>query len=751
MLNQLLVGRYLVKEVLGEGGLAKTYIAIDQHKPSRPQCVVKILKPASKDSSFLHIARRLFNTEAQILDKLGKHGQIPQLLAYFEENKEFFIIQEYIAGHTLSTELPTGHRWTENKVILMLQDVLKTLAFVHDSRVIHRDLKPSNLIRRDKDGKIVLIDFGAVKQVGDTRITTKMPLTPKTISIGTQGYMPLEQARGKPKFNSDIYSLGMTAIQALTGTDPFHLAEGADGEVIWRNYAKVSDPLAAILNQMVRYNFTNRYQSVSEVQQALATLDHPVVLQVTSGDKQQGGSSSESELRETRVSLENKLLEIETFDTAVSELETALEDIVPPRTPVEPKETKVSLSNSENLEQVNIPEARIAKKPRTRDSWSTWDLDTSPSVKPHNTSTKTDQIDSREADLETKAKKQNKNDSWNLLNSAPVAKPKQDLADKPVKNKQVDQTAAVQVNSEESKTIQDTAPQKAPVNPTPESKETRISLGNKPRDASSLVNIKQTRLSLSNEQDNSHSASEVAPKETKISEGNYKFTIAFSATDGNETKASIDRKIKVIPLNIAKDKINNLNLSTLAIISLPIKKIKLDQIAIAISQAASSISKHLLKIKPSLVLTKNNKYVLLIGSGVSLTAIAFYFGSKHFTYQQKYSEAKITLQEIKTLKTTKKYQECIQQAHAATDNLANFNIDTALLVQDCSQGQLNAAKKLAKESRYKDAINLATAIPTEQDIYAESQELITQWSNKIYQIATNKYNEGNLEQAIAIL
>ena len=272
MLNQLLGGRYQVIQALGEGGLAKTYIAEDHHRPSHPKCTVKFLKTASKDSKFLTTSRRLFDKEAEILEKLGKHNQIPRLLAHFEENKEFYIIEEFIEGYTLSTELPPGNRWSENKVISMLQDVLQILEFVHNYRVIHRDIKPNNLIRRQKDGRLVLIDFGAVKEVGNPRILSSPPSTTKTISIGTQGYMPPEQVRGKPRLNSDIYALGMIGIQALTGIAPIYLEEDADGEVIWQNQAKVSYQLAAILTTMVRYNFKDRYQSANEVLEALQSL-----------------------------------------------------------------------------------------------------------------------------------------------------------------------------------------------------------------------------------------------------------------------------------------------------------------------------------------------------------------------------------------------------------------------------------------------------------------------------------------------
>lgn len=312
MLNLFLNGRYKIIQALGEGGLAQTYIAEDHHKPSCPQCAVKFLKPASKETNFLPIARRLFNKEAEILEKLGEHSQIPRLLAYFEENQEFYLVQEFIDGYTLNTELQPGNCWSESKVILMLQDVLQILEFVHSYGVIHRDIKPDNLIRRHKDGRLVLIDFGAVKEVSNLRIVSNTPISTsiKTIPIGTQGYMPTEQVRGKPRLNSDIYALGMVGIQALTGVDPINLEEDNDGEVIWRNRAKVTDSLAYILSKMVRYHFKDRYQSAKEVLEALQSLTNeqkstqPVIVT----QKINPQSSDKVEFQETKSSLNSKSL-----------------------------------------------------------------------------------------------------------------------------------------------------------------------------------------------------------------------------------------------------------------------------------------------------------------------------------------------------------------------------------------------------------------------------------------------------------
>ncbi len=270
ILGKLLRGRYRVIEVLAAGGFGRTYIAEDIDRPGHPTCVVKHLKPASSNPNFLPTARRLFNTEAEILEKLGSHDRIPRLLAYFEEDEEFYLVEDFIKGQPLATELPPGLCWSESQVIQLLQEILKILEFIHSYGVIHRDINPNNLIRRQEDGQLVLIDFGAIKRVREPKISTRSSLI--TIPIGTQGYMPTEQVRGKPRLNSDIYALGTIAIQALTGLDPLELPEDAEGELIWQERVRVSDELAGILTKMVRYHFKDRYQSATEVLQALESL-----------------------------------------------------------------------------------------------------------------------------------------------------------------------------------------------------------------------------------------------------------------------------------------------------------------------------------------------------------------------------------------------------------------------------------------------------------------------------------------------
>ncbi|NEZ66731.1 serine/threonine protein kinase [Leptolyngbyaceae cyanobacterium CCMR0082] len=268
--DQPLGSRYKIVEQLGSGGFGQTFRAQDLHLPGHPLCVVKQLKPQVEDAKGLQVARRLFDTEAKVLYQLGSYPQIPHLLAHFEENREFYLAQELIEGHSLEGEFKTAP-WDIPKVIDFLADVLETLAFVHDNRVIHRDLKPSNLIRRQSDHRIVVIDFGAVKQAGTQPAGSGVS---HTISIGTQGYMPNEQLIGQPQFSSDVYAVGIMGIQALTGQPPRQLMPNAQtGELEWHRYVPHSPlELITILDTMVRYDFRTRYPSAKEALRALQSL-----------------------------------------------------------------------------------------------------------------------------------------------------------------------------------------------------------------------------------------------------------------------------------------------------------------------------------------------------------------------------------------------------------------------------------------------------------------------------------------------
>ncbi|HVE57707.1 MAG TPA: serine/threonine-protein kinase, partial [Pyrinomonadaceae bacterium] len=245
MENLTINGRYRILQQIGVGGFGLTYLAEDLQLPTRPKSVVKHLRPQITDAETLNLANRLFQQEAEILYRLGGHPNIPSLIAHFKERGEFFLVQEFIEGHTIDREFLGGKKYNQKEIIQFLGQTLEILSFVHSQKVIHRDIKPANLIRRNSDGNIFLIDFGAVKQVN-----AAAPRTPgsnatfSTITIGSHGYMPMEQMAGNPNFSSDLYALGLVAVEALTGIKPLDLPKNqTTNEFVWAHKTQLSPDL----------------------------------------------------------------------------------------------------------------------------------------------------------------------------------------------------------------------------------------------------------------------------------------------------------------------------------------------------------------------------------------------------------------------------------------------------------------------------------------------------------------------------
>jgi serine/threonine-protein kinase len=267
----LLHDRYHILGILGKGGFGATFVSSDLSLPGNPLCVVKQLRPSTDDPNVFQMARELFEREAETLGKLGVHPQVPRLLDYFEDNQQFYLLQEYVKGHNLHQEVKKRGPFSEAGVKQFLSELLPILKYIHKQKVIHRDIKPANLILRETDRKLVLIDFGAVKNQVNTVIVNVNSQTAFTnFAVGTQGFAPPEQMAMRPVYASDIYAVGATCIYLLTGKSPKAIEVDVNtGELLWEKLVKVSPQFAKVLKTMLEVSVRHRYKSAQEVMDAL--------------------------------------------------------------------------------------------------------------------------------------------------------------------------------------------------------------------------------------------------------------------------------------------------------------------------------------------------------------------------------------------------------------------------------------------------------------------------------------------------
>jgi WD40 repeat protein len=259
--NLLLKERYRAIKLIGQGGFGRTFLAVDEHKPSKPPCVIKQFFPQALGLYKAGKAAELFEQEAVRLDDLGRHPQIPELFAHFEQDGRQYLVQKYIDGRNLAQVLAAEGAFNETQIRNLLGRLLPVLEFIHSLNIIHRDIKPENIIYC-KDGQLVLVDFGAAKYA------TGKALLKTGTTIGTPEYVAPEQARGKAVFASDLYGLGVTCIYLLTGVSPFQLFDTGEAAWVWRQYLvdnPVSDELGHILDKLIEHATKRRYQSAVEV------------------------------------------------------------------------------------------------------------------------------------------------------------------------------------------------------------------------------------------------------------------------------------------------------------------------------------------------------------------------------------------------------------------------------------------------------------------------------------------------------
>ncbi|MGB8700508.1 MAG: serine/threonine-protein kinase [Thermosynechococcaceae cyanobacterium] len=263
-----LAGRYRAVQTIGSGGFSSTFKAVDEHRLDTP-CVIKQFLPQQQDHLTYQKAVDLFTQEAVLLKDLGSHPQIPELMAFLEQDGRLYIVQEFIEGCNLLQAFDQTGCFAETEIVRMLKSLLPVLQFIHDRRVIHRDIKPSNIIRK-KDGTLVLIDFGSSHQ-SYARLSDRQ--TPKT---ATPGYAPPEQMKGQVFPSSDLFSLGLTCLRLLTGcfpddegTDPFF--DGQQQQWNWDDpLCALDEHLAKVFDRLLQAEVVDRYGSAQAALEDLA-------------------------------------------------------------------------------------------------------------------------------------------------------------------------------------------------------------------------------------------------------------------------------------------------------------------------------------------------------------------------------------------------------------------------------------------------------------------------------------------------
>ncbi|MEC4813505.1 MAG: serine/threonine-protein kinase [Scytonema sp. PMC 1069.18] len=352
----LLKERYRAIKPIGQGGFGRTFLAVDEDKPSKPRCVIKQFYPQAQGTSTVQKAVELFTQEAMRLDELGKHPQIPELLAYFTQEDRQYLVQEFIDGLNLAEEVAQRGAFSEADIRQLLNELLPVLQFCHARQVIHRDIKPENIIQRRTpqsiSGNIVLVDFGAAKEA------TYTALNRTGTSIGSPEYVAPEQMRGRASFASDIYSLGATCVHLLTNISPFDLYDIYHDVWIWQQFLKttVSNELSFIINKMLETAVMRRYQTVDEVLKDLNQTQQLAIQPVTTTSPK---TTPPAFVSKANDAIDRELQEMKSTFIGGS---PSHKNVNPPSQPQKPQLSMPGSSNSNN--NVNTNTTSQSQKPQ---------------------------------------------------------------------------------------------------------------------------------------------------------------------------------------------------------------------------------------------------------------------------------------------------------------------------------------------------------------------------------------------------
>jgi CheY-like chemotaxis protein len=252
--------RYQVTRVLTQELFSQTIVVRDTQQPDMPQYLLKRFHFKTEEQSFVEMASQFFTSEIKTLKQLSQHEKISTLLNCFTQERDFYLLQEFVDGSPLTDKLEPNNSLKLLDVLKLTRDILRTLESFHQKQLIHSNIQPSNLLYRKQDGELLLIDYGIT---GRMLIQFGQQFSQHRKLLSNQWeYMPLEQRQGHPVFGSDIYAVGMIAVQALTGKRLQELVNPITGELKWRDFAQVNESVARLLDRMVCPDYKERYSSI---------------------------------------------------------------------------------------------------------------------------------------------------------------------------------------------------------------------------------------------------------------------------------------------------------------------------------------------------------------------------------------------------------------------------------------------------------------------------------------------------------
>lgn len=261
------IRQYQVVQTLGRGGMGTTYLAWQPGGVASTACPqagsLCVVKEMNADMAQIPKARELFEREASTLKTLN-HPGIPRFYDFFIEAGKKYLVMELIHGQNLERRIRQKGPVSHGQAITWMIQTCEVLDYLHHhpTPVIHRDIKPSNLLVQSVTNRLILIDFGAVKEVG----------LPSGTRIGAEGFSAPEQKQGRPMPQSDLYAIGPCLVYILTGKSPlrFYQKGIAGYRLEVDRIPSLSAPLKQVINRVTEPDPYDRYLTARDLAIALS-------------------------------------------------------------------------------------------------------------------------------------------------------------------------------------------------------------------------------------------------------------------------------------------------------------------------------------------------------------------------------------------------------------------------------------------------------------------------------------------------